>query len=363
VMAPWGLAPWAAACLAIPAYVLIGLRAAHAPAAAYRAMLRAPLFVLGKISVYLRLARGLHADRWERTERTGETSGHGERFEVAGVPVDAVDLDAAVRRAMSGIRSGRLLHICTVNLHFLVTARRDPRVRCILARSDLNVADGAPVVWLGRLMGHRVPERVAGADLVPKLMAAAAQSGARVFLLGGRRGTAVEAARRLRARHPGLVVCGVLEPSVTEQGTVEDDSIVRSIARAQADILLVGLGHPKQERWIDLHRERLHVSVAMGVGCTLDLLAGRRTRAPGWMQRRGLEWLHRALHEPRRLLPRYALDTAWFLAVLAPTAAVRRWRPAHRVVVGVPHEVQTLLQQAPGTGDKASERDRSDLVV
>lgn len=357
----WALAPWAASAAAIPAYVLIGLRAAHAPASAYRAMLRAPLFVLAKVGTYLRLTRGLHADRWERTERpepehTGSRA--PDRVEIAGVPIDAVDLDTAVRIAMSTPRSGPLLQICTVNLQFLVTARRDAAVLGILRRGGLNVADGAPVTWLGRLQGTPLPERVAGADMVPRLMSAAARAGARVFLLGAEGGAAAEAGRRLQAQHPGLVVCGVYEPPVAGHGAMDNAEILRLLAGACADILLVAFGHPKQERWIDLHRELLPVSVAMGVGCSLDLIAGRRSRAPRWMRRSGLEWLHRALHEPRRLVPRYLRDAAWLSLVLAPSALMARPRragpaatPAAEVdLVGAAQDRRTRLRRPDAEG-------------
>jgi N-acetylglucosaminyldiphosphoundecaprenol N-acetyl-beta-D-mannosaminyltransferase len=250
----------------------------------------------------------------------------GDRIEVVGVPIDRVDPATAVRTAMSRVGSGSLLQICTVNLHFLVTARRDAEVRTILNRSDLNVADGFPVVWLARLLGGRLPGRVAGADLVPGLMAAAAQQGARVFLLGGEHGVAEEARRRLLTQHPGLVVCGVHEPPVGAPGEMGDEDILRMIAASEADILVVAFGHPKQERWIDLHRAHLPVSVAMGVGCSLDLIAGRRTRAPRWMQRSNLEWLHRMLHEPRRLWARYAVDASWLLLIFLPSVLSQRGR-------------------------------------
>jgi exopolysaccharide biosynthesis WecB/TagA/CpsF family protein len=355
----WALAPWLAACAAIPAYVLVGLRAARAPASAYRALLRAPLFVLAKIGTYLRLARGLRADQWERTERpVAELTGSraGRRVEIAGVPIDHVDNATAVHAAMAAVRSGRLLQICTVNLHFLVSAGRDAEVRGVLNRSGLNVADGAPVVWLARLLGHRLPGRVAGADLVPDLLSAAARAGAGVFLLGGEGGAAAEAGRRLPMQHPGLVICGVHEPPVTAHGAMDNAEILRRIAVSRADIVLVAFGHPKQERWIDLNRERLPVSVAMGVGCSLDLIAGRRRRAPGWMQRSGFEWLYRALHEPRRLLPRYLLGAGWLLLVLVPSAVTRRVRGARsseeeRDVIGAAQEVRVLLHDADARGD------------
>jgi exopolysaccharide biosynthesis WecB/TagA/CpsF family protein len=359
VTSAWALAPWLAACTAIPAYVLVGLRAADAPASAYRALLRAPLFVLAKTGTYLRLSRGLHADRWERTERpaaepAGPPAG-GHRVEVAGVPIDAVDIPTAVDAAMAALSSGTLLQVSTVNLHFLVTARRDPTVRAILNGTGLNVADGAPVVWLARLLGHRLPGRVAGADLVPSLLSAAARIGARVFLLGGEDGTAAEAARRLVAVHPGLVVCGVHQPPVAAHGALRNGEILELIAAARADILLVALGHPKQERWIDLNRERLSVSVAIGVGCSLDLIAGRRTRAPLWMQSAGLEWLYRGLHEPRRLLPRYALDAGCLLLLLLPAALSRRVRTATPPPAGALRRAHD--RPAPGVAAAAEERE------
>ncbi|MEA2672105.1 MAG: hypothetical protein QOG45_2325 [Chloroflexota bacterium] len=346
----WVLAPWLIACAAIPAYVLVGLRAARAPAAAYRALLRAPLFVLAKVGTYLRLSRSLHADRWERTERPeaegiGRPHGAG-RISIAGVPVDPVDRATAVGLTLLVLGSGRALQICTVNLHFLVTARRDATVRRILGSSALNVADGAPVLWLARLLGTPLPERVAGADLVPALLSAAAAVRARVFLLGGEAGTAAQAGRRLEAEHPGLVVCGTSEPAVAAHDAMDNEAILHTIARSRADILLVALGHPKQERWIDLHRGRLSVSVAIGVGCSLDLIAGRRSRAPRWMQRSGLEWLHRVLREPRRLLPRYALDAAWLLLVLAPSALLQRARQAPRPARTAPLATRDLVGRA-----------------
>ena len=243
---------------------------------------------------------------------------------VTGIPIDAVDMPGAVSRMMSAAGSPTTLHVCTVNLHFLVTAQRDPEVRAILRSSGLNLADGAPVLWLARLLGHRLPGRVTGADLLPALMSAAAAAGARVFLLGGEAECVAEARRRLERRHPGLVVCGTYQPPVTAVERMESDDILRHVAASRADILLVALGHPKQERWIARNRARLTVGVAVGVGCSLELVAGRRSRAPRWMQDRGMEWLYRLAHEPRRLLPRYAAGAGWLLLVLVPRALSAR---------------------------------------
>jgi N-acetylglucosaminyldiphosphoundecaprenol N-acetyl-beta-D-mannosaminyltransferase len=246
------------------------------------------------------------------------------RPELGGVPIDSVDLDQAVDRAMEAVADGAFVQICTVNLDFLVNARRDPATDALLRCSELNLADGAPVVWLGRLLGCRLPGRVAGSDLVPRLAESAAVAGAGIFFLGGEGGSAAAAAERLAARCRGLVVAGVHEPARAALDDMDDDDIVRRLEQSGADILLVALGHPKQDKWIARNRHRLPVSVAVGVGCTFDLIACRRTRAPQWMQRTGLEWLFRLLHEPRRLGLRYVVDGWCLLSVFVPMTVRQR---------------------------------------
>ncbi|MGD0834791.1 MAG: WecB/TagA/CpsF family glycosyltransferase, partial [Candidatus Dormibacteria bacterium] len=173
-------------------------------------------------------------------------------------------------------------------------------------------------------LGHRLPERVAGSDLVPSIAAHAEWSGARLFLLGGRGGVTQAAAAELRRRHPRLQVSGTLEPPLASLSEMPDDEIVARIREAGADILLVGFGHPKQDLWIAANRHRLPVSVAIGVGGSFDLIAGRLNRAPAWARRSGLEWLYRLVQEPRRLAVRYATCAAWLVVVLVPLAAWRR---------------------------------------
>lgn len=319
----WALAPWVAALAAIPAFVLIGLRSAGAPAEVWRAVLRAPEFLLWKIGTYARLLRGFDANRWERSDRLSPVPASFQRINVAGVPIDPVDMPAALSRLRAAIRGTRVFQVATINLDFMVSAQNSEEVRRIYQRSDLNLADGTPVVWLGRLRGARMPGRVAGADLVPALLADAARVGARVFLLGGEGGAAPAAAERLHEQYPGLIVSGTYEPKRAAVEDMDNEEILERIAAAKPDLLLVAFGHPKQERWIDLHRERLSVPVAIGVGCVFDLMAGRSTRAPRWMQRAGLEWLYRLLHEPRRLARRYVLDAAWLIPIALRTIRAR----------------------------------------
>jgi len=310
---------WVFAAASLVGFVVVGLRAAGAPASKYLTLLRlAPPYVLRKVSIYLRMLRGEGLGSWVRTQRPGESTSPPDRIWLAGVPIDPVAMPVAVERILGAVGGGNLQQICTVNLDFLVKAQTQVDIAQILARSALNVADGAPVVWLSRLIGREIPGRIAGADLVPHLMAAAAEREVSVFLLGGEAGAAQEASARLRARHPTLRVAGVYEPPLVSTVAGSDDAgIVDAVNASEADILLVALGHPKQELWIDRNRDRLQVSVAIGVGCCLDLIAGRVQRAPRWMQAIGLEWLFRVLQEPRRLSGRYATDAAW-LAWIVP---------------------------------------------
>ena len=180
------------------------------------------------------------------------------------------------------------------------------------------------MLWLGRLTGQRIPERVAGADFVPHLAVAATEVGASVFFLGGESGAAAAAARIMQDSVPGLRVGGVYEPPRAALEDIDTAEIVRRLDEAKPDILFVAFGHPKQDLWIAANRDRLPVSVAIGVGCTFDLIAGHRRRAPAWMQRAGLEWLFRVSNEPTRLAKRYAIDGYWLLAVLLPLSLQQR---------------------------------------
>jgi N-acetylglucosaminyldiphosphoundecaprenol N-acetyl-beta-D-mannosaminyltransferase len=242
---------------------------------------------------------------------------------IAGIPIDWIDMTEAISRIIAAARARDFFQVSTVNLDFLVQAHRDPEVETILERNALNIADGAPVVWLGRLLAAPSAHRVAGADLVPLLIEAAGREGIRVFLLGGENGVAEAAAQRLRLKHPGLQV-EAHEPPLASLDDMDDETIFRRLDAADPHILLVAFGHPKQEKWIHRNRDRLPM-VAIGVGSCLDLIAGQVSRAPSWMQRVGLEWSYRFVHEPGRLARRYAKDAAWLVGVLFPMTLRQRF--------------------------------------
>jgi 1,2-diacylglycerol 3-beta-glucosyltransferase len=335
--AAWSLSPWLLATGALTAFVVLGLWSARAPASLWLALLESPRFLVWKALTYRRLLAGFDPRRWERADRSGApeagaAAAAGGRVDIAGVPIDRLDMDGAVERVRDALVTGRQVQVATVNMEFLVRTRQHRELRAVLTRSELNVADGMPVVWLSRLLGRPVPARVAGADLAPRVVAEAAAAGAGVFLLGGEHGAAEAAARRLTAEHPGLPV-DWHEPPRARLEDMDHERLVALVARSGARVLLVALGNPKQELWIARHRHRLPgVAVGVGVGCVFDLWAGRARRAPAWMQRGGLEWLHRLLAEPRRLAGRHATGAFWLL-VLATHALVQRARTSSPSVV------------------------------
>jgi exopolysaccharide biosynthesis WecB/TagA/CpsF family protein len=322
----WVALPWAMSTVALPAYVITGLRAARAPRSAYSALLSAPGFLVRKLFVYLGLLLGFDPRKWESSVEGDsdllDPDGDGIAW-IASVPVHVVDMRRAVDRVMDLVGRPDGGQVCTVNLDFMVSAQKDPEVTGVLRNSDLNVPDGAPVAWLARLLGHRMP-RVAGADMVPLIAGRAAERGFRVFFLGGEASAAEESARRLSIRYPSLQVAGWYEPPRVALEDLPSAEIVKLIRDSGAAIVLVGFGHPKQERWIAQNRAGLGSSVAIGVGGCFDFITARRRRAPRWVQDSGLEWLYRLYQEPRRLSGRYAKDAAWLLVLTARVLKSRR---------------------------------------
>ncbi|MEE4661944.1 MAG: WecB/TagA/CpsF family glycosyltransferase [Halieaceae bacterium] len=263
-----------------------------------------------------------------------------ERFNALGIPIDNLDMDSAVEQIVDLVyrfpRERRARYVSTVNVDFLVNAlgmaggvARHPELLEVLRSSDIVTADGFPVVMLSRLMGAPLQSRVTGADLVPALAERAARDGLRLYLLGGREEIARRAADLLEARYPGLEIAGVESPMVHTQGeglmTFEEDDerIIEDINRSGADILLIGLGNPKQEQWFWRHRDRLKVPVSIGIGGTFEFIAGTVKRAPRWVQRANLEWLFRITQDPKRLWKRYAEGLFKLGLLVAPLLRLR----------------------------------------
>jgi N-acetylglucosaminyldiphosphoundecaprenol N-acetyl-beta-D-mannosaminyltransferase len=198
--------------------------------------------------------------------------------------------------------------VATANVDFVINAIHDQSLQEMLCSCDLIVPDGMPIVWASRLMGAKLKERVSGIDLIPRLAELASRRHYGIYLLGASERSSRRAAEVLKKRFPKLHIAGRDSPPITSLSEMDHEAILRRIEQAQPDVLLVAMGHPKQERWLAMHRHRLKVPLCMGVGASLDFLAGEFSRAPIWMQTAGLEWLYRAAQEPRRLAQRYLVD-------------------------------------------------------
>ncbi len=259
---------------------------------------------------------------------------------ISGVPVDDVTLPEAVDRIAEMVETGRRTRrthqVTTVNVDFIINSLDDPELRFLLQSADLSIPDGMPVVWGSRVLGSPLRERVTGADLVPALVERAQRDGYRILLFGSAPGTAETAAAVLRDRWPGADVLGYGGPFFEDVEDMDDEAL-DIIREARPDVVCVALGHPKQERWIKYYGPKIDAPVMIGVGGTLDFIAGTKARAPEWMQRNGLEWLHRLLSEPRRLGRRYGRDLVYLGPLLLTDAwRMRRMRPSSRA----PAEIQ-----------------------
>ncbi len=247
------------------------------------------------------------------------------RVDVMGLALDRVSEAEAVDRAVSGLREGRGGWICPANLDVLRQSVQAPEVHSLVEQADLVVADGMPLLWASRLAGAPLPERVAGSSLVSTLPKAVAGEGAGVFLLGGEPGVAEEAGERLARENPGLRVCGThCPPHGFERSPEQLSAIEGELRAARPDVVFVALGFPKQERLILRLRRLLPHAWFVSVGVGLAFVSGHARRAPRWAQRAGLEWLHRLVHEPRRLARRYLIEGVPFLARMLASSARRR---------------------------------------
>jgi N-acetylglucosaminyldiphosphoundecaprenol N-acetyl-beta-D-mannosaminyltransferase len=231
------------------------------------------------------------------------------RANILGCAIDRLDLDETVARCDMLIRSRAGAQHVVVNAAKLVALRKDPRLRDVVARCSLVSADGQSVVWASRLLGDPLPERVAGIDLMEQLLALAETRGYRIFILGARADVLDRAVSRLGKRYPRLKIAGY-----RDGWFVDDDSevVCAEIRAAEPDILLVAMSSPRKEFWLDRYGRELGVPFMMGVGGSIDVIAGATRRAPRWMQQVGLEWLFRLLQEPRRLWRRYLVTNSQF---------------------------------------------------
>ena len=240
-----------------------------------------------------------------------------QRISLMTIPIDLITEWEVVARILAEIRRGRGGWVVTPNLDHLRVLSRQPSLLRIASEANLLIADGMPLVWASRLQGTPLPARVPGSDLILSLTAAAAHAGLSVFLLGGSTGTAEAAVPILKRRFPGLRVAGVLCPPMGfDDDPAQMIEIFSTVVAARPDIVYSCFGFPKQEWVIQQLRQSLPATWFLGLGGSLSMITGELPRAPGWMRKTGLEWMHRMALEPRRLFKRYIVQDLPFAARL-----------------------------------------------
>jgi len=248
------------------------------------------------------------------------------RVNILGVGISAINMEIALAFIERWIAREEHHYVCITPVHSVMECQRDPELRRIFNASGMTTPDGMPLVWLSRLKGFQHVSRVYGPDLMLALCEQSVARGYRHFFYGGATGVPEYLAANLQRRFPGLAVVGTYSPPFRSLTPEEDAQVVQMINEANPDVVWVGLGSPKQERWMAAHVGRLTAPVLIGVGAAFDFHAGRKKQAPRWMQRSGLEWLFRLLTEPRRLWRRYLVNNPIFVTlVLLQTLGLRRY--------------------------------------
>lgn len=248
------------------------------------------------------------------------------KIKLLGVTVDNLSMSETIAQIEGMISSGSFSYVVTPNVDHLIKLQKDRVFQSIYQGASLAVPDGVPLLWAARILGTPLKERVNGTDLFVKLCEVAALKGYSIYLLGGDTGVAERASKLLQEKYSGLKVAGYYCPEFGfDSDLTECQRIQQKIAASQADMLFVGLGAPKQERWIAKFGAGCKVGVAIGIGVSFSFIAGDIKRAPIWMQKRGLEWLWRLLAEPRRLSKRYLVDDMPFLWLVAKCWLKQTW--------------------------------------
>lgn len=234
-----------------------------------------------------------------------------------GIEIDPLSMEEAVHQALGlmDLKDEICRYIVTPNLSHVMIWQENPEFRKAYAGASLVLSDGTPLVIAAHLLGKFLPERISGVDFTEKLLEERQRGSC--FLLGAAPGVAERAAKRIVERWPNIEVKGVYSPPFGfEHHPHENNKIIEMIRNAQPEILIIGLGAPKQEVWVYRHQAKLQAKLALCVGATIDFIAGEKKRAPEWMQKTGLEWLYRFFSEPKRLGKRYCYDALRFPALL-----------------------------------------------
>jgi N-acetylglucosaminyldiphosphoundecaprenol N-acetyl-beta-D-mannosaminyltransferase len=238
--------------------------------------------------------------------------------DVLGIPLALTDYDEMLDWIDGMVASGRRGYLCACNVHTVMASREDHELRDSLMSASFNVPDGQPLVWAINALGHSLPSRVYGPELMSRSCERATERGHRFYLYGGRnQGALVQLALNLRQRHDGVKIVGGYSPPHRPLSDEERAAVAAEINQSQADVVWVGIGVPKQEKWMAEMRPLLNAPVLIGVGAAFDFHAGLVPQAPNWIQESGLEWAYRLAHEPRRLWKRYLRYNPMFVGAFA----------------------------------------------
>ena len=247
--------------------------------------------------------------------------------EILGVPLAITDYERTLDWIDASVSARTPGYVCVAAVHTVMAFQEDPELRAAVLGSDLTVPDGQPLVWAMNLLGHSLPSRVYGPDLMKKACERGARTDTRFYLYGGRAEALADLRERLPARYPGLQVVGAAEAPFRPLTPDEAEETAVEINASGADVVWVGLGVPLQEKWMAEMRERLEAPVLVGVGAAFDFHAGLKRQAPNWLQRLGLEWAFRLTQEPRRLWRRYLRYNPRFVIGFARQLGARRRGP------------------------------------
>jgi N-acetylglucosaminyldiphosphoundecaprenol N-acetyl-beta-D-mannosaminyltransferase len=235
--------------------------------------------------------------------------------ELLGVPLALTDYERTMDWMDAAVAERRREYVCVAAVHTVMACAEDPELRAAVLGSSLTVPDGQPLVWAMNALGHNLPSRVYGPELMARHCERSARTARRLFLYGGRnQGALVQLALNLRTQYPGLKIVGGYAPPFRPLDPDEQAAVAGEINRSGADVVWVGIGVPKQEKWMAAMRPRLDAPVLVGVGAAFDFHAGLTAQAPNWIQSLGLEWLFRLATEPRRLWKRYLRYNPRFVA-------------------------------------------------
>lgn len=227
------------------------------------------------------------------------------RENLLGTHVSAINMEMALTQFDLWLAERRSQYVCVTPAHSIMDGYNQPKLRTIFNASGMTVPDGMAIVWILKLKGHSHVQRVYGPDLLMAACEHGLPKRCRHYFYGGAPEVTEKLAQRLLNDFPGLQIAGIYTPPFRPLTTEEDEEVTQQINEANADIIWVGLGSPKQEFWMQAHLDKINTSIMVGVGAAFDFLSGNKPQAPLWMQHNGLEWLFRLLHEPKRLWPRY----------------------------------------------------------